>query len=441
MRDRSGTLAASNITKSYGAETILDGASLLVRPGARIGVVGPNGSGKTTLLRLLAGLDEPDEGSLERRPPTLTVGHLAQEVDARPDETLLEYLERRTGVGAAATRLDALAARASPTSPRPRRSMPTPSSASSRSAPTTSARAREAAARRARPARPAARETLGGEPRAPSWRRSFSRFDVLSSSTSRRTTSISTASSCWSASWPRRRALVLVSTTGRFSSRRSSGSSSSRQRRGDPRVRRRLVRVRAAPRGRPARRQGSLRAVRGRAGRGSRAPAKAPGRGDDRREDGGPARDPRADVQGALRQQAARAAGGGGEAVVALAPRALARIAAGGEVVARLEEAVVERDGFRLGPIDLELRHGDRLAIAGPNGSGKSTLIAALVGALPLRAAGASSGPASASASSSRTARGSTPSDHWSTSSSTAWSSRPARRERCSRSSRSAAPR
>ena len=90
MRYRSGTLAASNITKSYGAETILDGASLLVRPGARIGVVGPNGSGKTTLLRLLAGLDEPDEGSLERRPPTLTVGHLAQEVDARPDETLLE---------------------------------------------------------------------------------------------------------------------------------------------------------------------------------------------------------------------------------------------------------------------------------------------------------------------------------------------------------------
>ena len=56
----------------------------------------------------------------------------------------------------------------------------------------------------------------------------------------------------------------------------------------------------------------------------------------------------------------------------------------GGDVVARLEEAVVEREGFRLGPVDLELRHGDRLAIAGPNGSGKSTLIAALVGALPI---------------------------------------------------------
>jgi ATPase subunit of ABC transporter with duplicated ATPase domains len=50
---------------------ILDRVSLLVRPGARIGVVGPNGSGKTTLLRLLAGLDEPDEGLLERRPRTL----------------------------------------------------------------------------------------------------------------------------------------------------------------------------------------------------------------------------------------------------------------------------------------------------------------------------------------------------------------------------------
>ena len=111
MQRPSGALAASNITKSYGAETILDHASLTVLPGARIGVVGPNGSGKTTLLRLLAGLDEPDGGSVERRPPSLTVGYLSQEVDARPDETLLAYLERRTGVGAAALELDALAAR------------------------------------------------------------------------------------------------------------------------------------------------------------------------------------------------------------------------------------------------------------------------------------------------------------------------------------------
>ena len=46
-----------------------------------------------------------------------------------------------------------------------------------------------------------------------------------------------------------------------------------------------------------------------------------------------------------------------------------------GDVVVRLERAVVERSTFRLGPLDLELSWADRLAIVGPNGSGKTTLI------------------------------------------------------------------
>ena len=52
----------------------------------------------------------------------------------------------------------------------------------------------------------------------------------------------------------------------------------------------------------------------------------------------------------------------------------------------RLEDAVVERGSFRLGPLDLEVGWGDRLAIAGPNGSGKTTLLDALLGRLPLAA-------------------------------------------------------
>jgi ATPase subunit of ABC transporter with duplicated ATPase domains len=48
----------------------------------------------------------------------------------------------------------------------------------------------------------------------------------------------------------------------------------------------------------------------------------------------------------------------------------------------RLEEAVVERGTFTLGPLDLELGWADRVAVAGPNGSGKSTLIDALLGRL-----------------------------------------------------------
>jgi len=58
----------------------------------------------------------------------------------------------------------------------------------------------------------------------------------------------------------------------------------------------------------------------------------------------------------------------------------------GSDLVVRLEGAVVERGGFRLGPIDLELRRGDRLAISGGNGSGKTTLLGALTGQLPLTA-------------------------------------------------------
>ena len=56
----------------------------------------------------------------------------------------------------------------------------------------------------------------------------------------------------------------------------------------------------------------------------------------------------------------------------------------GGSLVAELSGAVVERGAFRLGPIDLELRFGERLAVVGRNGSGKSTLIDALLGRLPL---------------------------------------------------------
>jgi len=106
-----GTLAVENITKEYGATLVLERLSLAVPPGARIGVVGPNGAGKSTLLRILAGVQEPDGGRVNRRPASLTVGYLPQQPERREGETLLAHLERRTGVAAAEADVEALAGR------------------------------------------------------------------------------------------------------------------------------------------------------------------------------------------------------------------------------------------------------------------------------------------------------------------------------------------
>ena len=94
-------LSLAGVIKSYGAQVVLDRVDLTLGPRSRLGLVGPNGAGKSTLLRLLAGDERPDEGRAERTPAAATVGYLAQEHDARPGETLFGFLARSTGVAAA----------------------------------------------------------------------------------------------------------------------------------------------------------------------------------------------------------------------------------------------------------------------------------------------------------------------------------------------------
>jgi ATPase subunit of ABC transporter with duplicated ATPase domains len=97
-----GTLIANDLHKAHGAATILAGISLTVAPGDVLGVVGPNGAGKSTLLRLLAGVDRPDRGTV--RLTAGAAGYLPQEPDRAPGERLEDYLARRTGVAAADAR-------------------------------------------------------------------------------------------------------------------------------------------------------------------------------------------------------------------------------------------------------------------------------------------------------------------------------------------------
>jgi len=110
--ERGGTLTASGITVTRGAVTVLDRVDLVIAPGHRVGIVGPNGAGKSTLLRVLAGELRADSGRVRLAPKDLTVGYLPQETgtDAAPGETLRQAIRRRTGVAAAEAALDSTAA-------------------------------------------------------------------------------------------------------------------------------------------------------------------------------------------------------------------------------------------------------------------------------------------------------------------------------------------
>ena len=77
-------LSASNLHKRYDAQVILDGANVTVDANSRVVIVGPNGAGKSTLLRILAGVEQPDQGSVTRA-PSVVLGYLDQEQQALDD--------------------------------------------------------------------------------------------------------------------------------------------------------------------------------------------------------------------------------------------------------------------------------------------------------------------------------------------------------------------
>ena len=77
-----------SVAKAYAGQPILHDLSWRIPDRERIGLVGPNGAGKTTLCRLLAGVEEPDEGRIVR-PRETTVGYLPQEAAGHPEGSVL----------------------------------------------------------------------------------------------------------------------------------------------------------------------------------------------------------------------------------------------------------------------------------------------------------------------------------------------------------------
>jgi ATP-binding cassette subfamily F protein 3 len=102
-------LNLNNITVRLGGRTILDGASAALPPRSRVGLIGRNGAGKSTMVRVIAGMLEPDGGSVEM-PRGSRLGYIAQEAPsgtATPFETVLAAdVERAALLAEAETQTD-----------------------------------------------------------------------------------------------------------------------------------------------------------------------------------------------------------------------------------------------------------------------------------------------------------------------------------------------
>ncbi|SDN51345.1 energy-dependent translational throttle protein EttA [Allokutzneria albata] len=91
------------VRKAHGDKVILDDVYIQFLPGAKIGVVGPNGAGKSSVLKIMAGLDQPNNGEAYLA-PGYTVGILQQEPPLNEEKTVLGNVEE--GVGEIKVKLD-----------------------------------------------------------------------------------------------------------------------------------------------------------------------------------------------------------------------------------------------------------------------------------------------------------------------------------------------
>ena len=86
-------VTAEHLTKSYTERLLFDDASFSLEEGEKAGLIGINGTGKSTLLKILAGLEEPDEGTVVWR-RNLDIRYLPQNPRFTPGDTVLESIVR-----------------------------------------------------------------------------------------------------------------------------------------------------------------------------------------------------------------------------------------------------------------------------------------------------------------------------------------------------------
>ena len=86
------TIELSHVSKSYEGRRVVEDFSYIVLKNQRLGIIGPNGCGKSTLIRMIAGLIQPDEGTIEIG-PTVKIGYFAQEEPEMDDrQRVIDYV-------------------------------------------------------------------------------------------------------------------------------------------------------------------------------------------------------------------------------------------------------------------------------------------------------------------------------------------------------------
>jgi ATPase subunit of ABC transporter with duplicated ATPase domains len=105
----SASLVAKSLSGGHAHRTLFSDLNVTIAPGDVVGVVGANGAGKSTLLRILADDLAPLAGTVTLTPTNAFVGWLPQEHDRTEGETIRQYVGRRTGTALATERMESTA--------------------------------------------------------------------------------------------------------------------------------------------------------------------------------------------------------------------------------------------------------------------------------------------------------------------------------------------